>query len=58
MQHYTVKNVQYTNIMIMSALTDGDFVIKSGLRMDLISSKLNKMTHLKLSCVKSTDPGR
>ncbi|KAK4315683.1 hypothetical protein Pmani_000469 [Petrolisthes manimaculis] len=41
-----------------SCCPDGDPVLKSGIRMDLISSKLNKMIHLKLSCAKSTDPGR
>lgn len=37
---------------------DGNDVFQSSLRMDLISSTLNKATCVKLPCVKSTDPGR
>ncbi|XP_042238468.1 pyroglutamyl-peptidase 1-like [Homarus americanus] len=37
---------------------DGDEVIQSGIRMDLISSAINKNNKLKLPCAKSTDPGR
>ncbi|XP_063861913.1 pyroglutamyl-peptidase 1-like [Scylla paramamosain] len=38
--------------------TDGSDVIQSSIRMDLISSTVNKATCVKLPCVKSTDPGR
>ncbi|XP_071545728.1 pyroglutamyl-peptidase 1 isoform X1 [Panulirus ornatus] len=39
-------------------IPDSDEVIQSGIRMDLISSAINKNTKLKLPCAKSTDPGR
>nr|XP_053641447.1 pyroglutamyl-peptidase 1-like [Cherax quadricarinatus] len=39
-------------------IPDGDQVIHSGIRMDLISRNINKNTGLNLPCVKSTDAGR
>lgn len=37
---------------------DGEEVIQSGIRMDLVTKALNSDTTLKLPCCKSTDPGR